>query len=290
MKESPANVSWQSPHGVKMKILHQIIRKLSGRPQDWAESALARYPFIEPQERYHLQRVAHDILEKSGGEVFSGPLAGLKIPSDSPLADVPMYIIGCYEQEIHPVLSQIICAPPRQIIDIGSAFGYYTVGLALQTADCEVVGFEADKANRWLKALELAALNGVADRITQKGFCDLEALRETVTKGDFIMCDCEGGEADLLDPVKVPMLSSCTMLVEVHDFLAPRSTPTLIDRFRGTHLVRLLTERPRDPSQYRVLDGLSEAYKLLAVSETRHSGGRLTPLRFLHLSPLTTTT
>lgn len=266
-------------------MLKRILNKFTGRAPDWAAQAIGRYPHIEDHEHYHLKRVAHDILGKTGGEVFSGPLAGMKIPLDSPLSDLPMYVIGCYEQEIHPVLLDVICSPPPQIIDIGSAYGYYTVGLALQTAKTHLIGFEAAEASLWSKSAELAKLNGVHNRITQKGFCDVDALSAVAREGDFIICDCEGGELILLDPDKIPVLRECTMLCELHDFLAPGVTATLVERFNGTHRIKLILEQPRDPSQYRILDGLSEAYRSLAVKETRHLGQRLTPLKFLQLTP-----
>ncbi len=90
-------------------MLKKILNKLTGNSSDWASQAIGRYPFIEPHENYHLQRVAHDLLAKTGGVVFSGPLAGMKIPLNSPLANKPMHVIGCYEAEIHDVLADVIC-------------------------------------------------------------------------------------------------------------------------------------------------------------------------------------
>jgi len=269
-----------------MKTLKALLKKLTNKPQDWASGALARYPFIEAHERYHLQRVAHDFLDKTGGEVFAGPLAGMKIPRETPLADLPMYVIGCYEQEIHPILCEVICSPPPRFIDIGSAYGYYTVGLALQTNGMEAIGFEAEERPHWEKARALAECNGLAGRITQRGFCDPDSLKEVAGPGDFIMCDCEGGEVQLLDPLKIPVLAQCRILCEVHDFHAPGATACLIERFRKTHEITLLTEQGRNPSQYRILAGLTPAYQELSVLETRHIGKRIVTARFLDFKPL----
>jgi hypothetical protein len=268
------------------KILRAIYDKITGRPPDWAAEAISRYPFIEPYEHYHLQRVAHDLLAKTGGVVFAGPLAGMKIPLDTPLADLPMYVLGCYEMEMHPVLSRVICSPPPLIIDIGSAFGYYTVGLACQTKNTRIIGFEADKEIHWDKARQLAELNEVSHRIEQRGYCDTQALSEAAEEGCFIICDCEGGEVELLNPEKIPALKKSEILCEVHEFYAPKATAILIDRFKATHRAELLCEIPRNPNQYRILDSISDAYKLLAVRESRHVGKNFTTLRYLHLAPL----
>jgi hypothetical protein len=262
-----------------------IINKILGKAPDWAADGIARYPFLEPHEHYHLQRVAHDLLAKTGGEVFAGPLAGMKIPLDSPLANLPMYVLGSYEQETHEVLSRVICAPPPKIIIIGSAFGYYTVGLACQTMHTKVIGFEAEEHPHWKKAAELATLNKVADRITQKGFCDTNELYAVCEDGDFVMCDCEGGEVTLLDPVKTPALKNCEILCEVHEFYAPHATAILVERFKVSHQLNLINEQPRNPARFRVLFGLSDSYQKLSVAETRHVNKKITPLRYLHMVP-----
>jgi hypothetical protein len=266
-------------------MLKKILQKLSGKPSDWAAQALSRYPFIEPHENYHLQRVSHDLLAKTGGEVFSGPLAGMKIPLNSPLSNSPMHVIGCYEAEIHDVVADIICCPPPLIIDIGSAFGYYTVGLAYKTADSRIIGFEADKEFHWENARQLAEINGVENRIEQRGFCDSKALEEIAVAGTFVLCDCEGGEMQLLDPDKIPALKKCHILCEVHEFLAPNVTAKLVRRFQKTHNIKMLFEQERKPEKYRILDGLSNSYKEIAIKETRFSGKRLVSALFMEFQP-----
>ena len=267
-------------------MLRKIINKIIGNTPDWASQVLGRYPFLEPHENYHLQRVANDLLKKSGGEVFSGPLAGLKIPLTSPISDYPNHVIGCYEMEIHDILADVICCPPSLIIDIGSAFGYYTVGLACKTKDARIIAFEADKEAHWEKARQLAELNEVLHRIEQKGFCDAKALNEIIEENAFLICDCEGAEMQILDPDKIPLLSKCRILCEIHEFIIPKLTAVLVDRFRKTHKIRLHLEKSRNPSQYRILDGLSDDYKKLAVMETRFFEKKLVSGIFLEMNPL----
>ena len=47
------------------------------------EDTLFRYPNISIRERVGLQLLAHKLLARSGGEIFHGPLSGLKIVHDS---------------------------------------------------------------------------------------------------------------------------------------------------------------------------------------------------------------
>ena len=45
--------------------------------------------------------------------------------------------------------------------------------------------------------------------------------------------DCEGGEVDLLQPDLAPNLRYSDVLVELHDFLNPTISETILSRFRG---------------------------------------------------------
>lgn len=265
------------------KILNRICKKK--KPESHlSEGMLVRFPNLTWQEFDALKKLASIVLERSGGEVFHGPLTGLKIPPDSYLASKPMYIVGCYEQETHDSIYDIITDPPEQFIDIGSAFGYYTAGIALQTKKTRIIGFEADKS-LWQDAEKLAEFNGVANRIQQKGFCRIEDLKEVLGINDAIVCDCEGGELEILDPNAVPNLLKARILCETHDFITPGSTATLIDRFHSTHSIRIIHETPRNPMQFRILDGFSDVEKFLSVRETRYTEQRLTPGRYLYMKP-----
>lgn len=265
-----------------LKRIYKKLRSFGKKPKD---DILERFPFLHPGEHYRLQLLAEKLLEKSGGEVFHGPLSGLKIPVNSHLASRPMYVVGCYEQEIHYVLSEIICSPPRQMIDIGSAHGYYMVGMAVQLQKTKIIGFEAVECPHWKEANELAKLNRVDSQIIQKGLCTGEELQSILGEGDFVLSDCEGGERELLNPEKIPALKNCRILCEVHDFILPRTTSLLVERFKESHQIQLMYEMPRNPDQFRILDGLSEIEKQIATKETKHMEKRLTPGRFIYLKP-----
>jgi hypothetical protein len=244
-----------------------------------------RFPQVTQEEREYIRALALKILRRSGGTVFYGPLAGLKIPENSYLATRPYWVIGCYEQELEHALSEVIVNPPSLIVDIGSAHGYYMVGLAVQTKDTKVIGFEAEPLGHWKEVEQLAQLNGVHDRITQKGVCTKDSLRECIVNDSLIISDCEGAELELLNPEEIPALQTCRIICEVHDFYSDKATAILVNRFRKTHRIELIHESARNPSQFRVLDGLSPIEKFLATRETKHIPGRLTAARFLIMKP-----
>ncbi len=107
--------------------------------------------------------------------VLSGPFAGLRYPPSF----VPLqlfsgpYQVGSFELELHPAVESIAAAGPATVVNVGSAEGYYAVGMALRAPAARVIGFELD-ADLRAAAARLAAANGVADRLDLRGLCTVE--------------------------------------------------------------------------------------------------------------------
>jgi hypothetical protein len=56
---------------------------------------------------------------------------------------------------------------------------------------------------------------------------------------------------ELINPLeKNPALKNCRILCEVHDFILPRTTTLLVERFQKTHQIQLIHEKPRNPDQF----------------------------------------
>ena len=201
--------------------------------------------------------------------VFSGPFSTMKLVSGLAVARDPRMIVGSYEQEVHEVINEVISQGPASIIDIGAAHGYYAVGLALKISDTKVVAFETVEQDHWAQLAELARINDVGHKIIQRGLCTPTALAETCVAESFVLCDCEGAEEDLLDPINVPTLRSCRMLIELHEFHRPRLVPILVDRFKESHKVLIIEERPRDPAMYRILKQLPSLWRSVAIEEAK---------------------
>lgn len=242
------------------------------------------YPFLSPADWDVVAELADRVFARTEGAVYSGPFAEMRLVRDSYLTSRPIWIVGCYEKELFEAINDLIVRPPSRILDIGSGYGYYTVGLATQIQSVEVIGFEADKS-QWEEAKELAKLNHVESKISQQGLCTIDALREFVTENCAIISDCEGAEDDLLDPKKLPILSTCRIICEVHDFYRPGVTGRIVSRFGSSHKVMLISERPRDPHGYRILDGLTTEEKILSVTESKHVRSKRTAARYLWLLP-----
>lgn len=248
-----------------------------------------RYPDLNRLEKIKVSIMCRTLLEHSGHMVFGGPFSTMKLAENLDLAWDPKIIVGAYEQEVHEVINDVICMAPPHIIDIGASFGYYAVGFALKIADTTVTAFEAVEDRHWQQLNDLATMNGVSTKVIQRGFCTAADLAKTCTPQSFILCDCEGGETDILDPVATPALRSCKILVELHEFYRPSIVATLISRFRESHNIRIIEEAERNPSRYRILNKLPRAWRSIAIQETKWipnaSSRTMTWLRFMLLTP-----
>lgn len=119
----------------------------------------------------------------------------------------------------------------------------------------------------------MAQINSVSDRITVAGKCDIEHLNALSIDRALIICDCEGGEIDLLCPELIPGLISADILVELHDHLnsSVSISQLIFSRFNNSHEIKLITTSDRDLKLYQALDFLEPKDRYLGLCEFRHS-------------------
>jgi hypothetical protein len=216
-------------------------------------------------------RLSHDIGLHLNWTVESGPFAGLKYLRGGVGPHFTPKLIGSYEQELHLPVEQSIEMNPALVINIGSAEGYYVVGMARRLPEARVIGFEM-QANLRQACTRMAEMNGVQDRLTVRGECTTEKLRLALSRTEglpLVISDCEGEEKRLLDPAAVPALAQSTMLVELHDFLVAGVTEDLLDRFQKTHHLRIVQMAQRRAAEWPVLTHFSAAQAVQALDEGR---------------------
>jgi hypothetical protein len=178
-------------------------------------------------------------------------------------------LLGSYEREVYPALERLLQRTPDLVVNIGAAGGYYAVGVAKRLPHTPVIAYEMSEALQRLCALNAAA-NGVGDRLTIRGECDVDELRQILTGRSLILCDCEGCEMTLLDQERVPVLRTCDVLVEVHDFVDPAISKTLIERFAPTHEIEVIDSVEKSPEEYPALRVLaSREAQIRALGEHR---------------------
>ncbi|WP_320670274.1 methyltransferase domain-containing protein [Patulibacter defluvii] len=252
-------------------------RRSTPDPDPPARSAALEQRVAELEQQLDRERLRPElwanrrIRDRFGNAVHAGPFAGLAYPEWG-LTEVDGYaakVLGSYEAELHDALEAAIAQRPARVVDVGTAEGYYVVGLARRLPEATVVGFEI-VAERVEQLRTIAELNGVAEQVDARAVeATAAALAEVVTGPTLLVCDCEGAEATLLDPAAVPGLAAATMLVETHDHVVPGVTDDLAARFAASHTVERIASQPRFADDHPETDFLPLTTRELALSERR---------------------
>jgi len=243
-------------------------------PVRWTRwlSTLARYP-----------NAVRQIERRTRGQVIAGPFKGLRYPGrDRGNFSV---LLGAYESCLAPAVESVISRKPKLVINVGAAYGYYAFGLARRLPESSGIAYELDRS-RQVQLMRYRKLNQLEDRVVLRGACTLESLNADINNevSTFICMDVEGGEAELLDPEKVPGLRRAEILVELHEMFSPGVTALLKRRFADTHSQGLILESHADSLNASALgiDGISGRTLRRFIDERRGM-----PMSWLHLRPKT---
>ncbi len=210
------------------------------------------------------------IVERCGSSVLSGPFAGMDYITESAGSAFLPKLIGSYECELHSIIEKILTSNYDTVADIGSAEGYYAVGLAMHLPKTsKIYAFDINPDAQKLCA-SLAKKNHVEEKVIILGHCDAEYLQKTLKGYSLVICDCEGYETELLQPLAAPVLYKADILVELHDCLKPGITSTIINRFKSSHDILIIDSIERKPNDYLSIGFLMPQQQVLAVSEFRH--------------------
>lgn len=232
---------------------------------------------IIPKSLHPLQYVNDRAIKCTNRIVYQGPFEGMKYIDKAFVGFVCHKVTGTYEKEIQGVIKMELNNAYDAIIDIGSAEGYYAVGMAMFSKTPKVISFEGSTEGRKLQK-ELATLNKVDDRIEINNYCRREELLEQTDKykNIFIICDVDGYELALLDNAFIPRLNSATMLIECHNHCFAEMEKSLIDRYSATHTaqsfkVRLKADYSDYPCPNFYYNILPSKYKEFPIRETERA-------------------
>jgi hypothetical protein len=176
----------------------------------WAMEAVLRL-----SAKWRSTLIGNTITQRDGLTVQGGPFAGMRYFGEVAEGSLAPRLLGSYESELHPHLTALTEGGLDAVVDIGCAEGFYAVGLARLLPDATVYAHDID-ANARRLCSDLAVLNGVADRVEVRGEFRGEDFAAYARTHALIICDIEGAEAELLDPVRWPALRSLPVLVETH--------------------------------------------------------------------------
>ena len=218
--------------------------------------------------KWRSELVANTVLARSGAVVQSGPFKGMAYPVRASEGSRVARLLGAYEAVLHPVIEAIIARAPDLVIDIGSAEGYYAVGLARRLERTRILARDADDRAQAL-CRSLAEANGLAERVEVGGLFGHSDFDVCATGRAVVICDIEGGEDALLDPVAAPGLLQADVLVECHPGLAAGVTERLMARFAATHRITRIDRKLDDATLPEWMQELSDLDRLLALWEWR---------------------
>lgn len=244
-------------------------------PDDTATAALAQRvealeARLDHERRFPLEWVNRRVRDAFGNVIQAGPFAGLEYP-DWGMTRVDLFspkVLGTYEQELRSATEALIARQPEVVVNIGSAEGYYAVGLVRRLPQVTVFAYEMDPDRRELMHA-IAQHNGVADRVVIRAECGHGDLEDLAGPNTAIVCDCDGCELPLLDPTAVPGLEDCWLLIEAHDLIVPGTTAALVERFTSTHRLERIAARPRFRDEHPELSFLPYVTQELALTEFR---------------------
>lgn len=222
-----------------------------------------------------LTRMRHS--ELSGkSEVESGPLKGLKINGeDLAWGTLLPKIFGLYERELHPFFQEIIESKVGTLIDVGSAEGYFAVGLALKMPELQVHAFDIDERARE-HTHKLALKNQVEEQIQVNGECSKDTLLKfPKSERALILLDCEGAEKDLIDKEIGEHFKNSYFLIETHDSLAKGALSHVVESLSSSHNLELIVNESKKErlNHLSILEGIepNREIALEALSDRRGS-------------------
>ncbi len=182
--------------------------------------------------------ITQKLAASQGRAILDGPFKGQKLFPNGALTGSSLpRLMGNYEYELHGWLNEISTIAYDTIINVGSAEGYYAVGLARLIPSARIYAAEILPNMRELTQLA-AKDNGVEERVTVVGGISSPNLNGLIRGRTLVFCDIEGAEKTLLDPSLAPKLVQADMLVELHEVYEPGLIELLKSRFAETHTYR----------------------------------------------------
>jgi len=256
------------------QLARRFLETVAPRKFATLQAIRARRRIARLQRQWGRVALAKRFIEAHGEIVCGGPFARMKLPYEECFAGYLAMMVGSLERELEPAIMAAINRNYSRILNIGCAEGYYAVGFAIKSKAASVHAYDIDPwARRY--CTRLAALNGAADRVQVRGWCDHAAITAVARESTLILCACEGYEFELLDPVKCPLLNQCDLIVEMHDFARSGGvTAPILARFRDTHNCTIVEIQPRDAFMYPALEALPESARQEAVAEVRNPNSR----------------
>lgn len=239
------------------------------------------------------RRIGLKLHKQFGGQVLYGAFKGLKVPINLIWAknDLASILIGFYEQQIIEWIVE------RKIdflnlIDVGSADGFYLAGILNSGLAETGVGFESSKIGRE-SSLRMLDMNGLVSRCVILGEADLNFMNtaqqftsEKPDRWSLLLCDIEGGELEVFGDSSLKLLQRYFLVIELHEWTySPGDLDKLKALLSTTHDLQFLATSSRNPSLVPEIRELSDDQRWNLCSEgRRHDMRWLVGIPYLYKS------
>lgn len=219
--------------------------------------------------KYRSTLLQNTLVQQHGTKVIGGAFAGMDFVAQSAEGCHVPKLLGCYEEELQPFLSNISQANYSTVVNIGCAEGYYAVGIKRLLPDVRVLAYDINPvAQEACKTL--AAKNGVE--------IEVGGLFDPVDFANFknhdrvlVWCDIEGAERELLDPIATPALTKMDLVIEFHPTAQGHTINDVLPRFTNSHDIEIIFAQGHNPTLPPFLQQLGHLDQLLAQWEWRSS-------------------
>lgn len=191
--------------------------------------------------------VTNTIYRKTDLVVIDGPFKGLNYIENSTGGAYFPKLLGIYEKELTGIINEFSKIDFEEVINVGGGEGYFAVGFTLKYKKAKVLAYEPGFYGCYLMQ-KMAEKNNVINRLSIKAqLCFPEDLKSNIdgNKKTLVFMDVEGAELELLDPIAVPALLNCYIIVEIHDTVSPILGDTIKNRFKSSHKLTEIWQEER---------------------------------------------
>tara|TARA_B100001113_G_scaffold349124_1_gene344047 strand:- start:1115 stop:1915 length:801 start_codon:yes stop_codon:yes gene_type:complete len=217
--------------------------------------------------KHRSARIANTIIQREGRKILYGPFKGMNFLDNVSEGCFVPKLLGIYESELHDYINHIVLNKPDIIINVGSAEGYYAVGLKKLLPDTDVFAFDTD-INAQEKCKELSIMNKV--NINIEGEFSSEILNNFKNKKVVLMCDIEGDESNLITEENIDMYSEIEVCIELHyNNKGKHNVSFMPEIFQKSHKTELVVQKGKSFIVPEFIANLSHLDILLSAWEYR---------------------
>jgi hypothetical protein len=251
---------------VKLAPLRPLAQALL--PEKWLnriQALRSRSQQVRLLKQLGLLEYARDYVQKNGTLVRNGPFAGMIYSERAAVSrhSIPK-LLGTYELELHGVLQTAMQRRYECVVDIGSAEGYYAVGLA-KHLKIPIYAYDPEPFEKSL-CEDMARVNGVSNLVKMGSFFTKPEMESFLDRRVLLICDCEGYEAKLFDAASIASTAKWDLLIELHG-----STQESLPQLPWPQMTQVISAEPRmNLPHYPEIDGIGPPEILLSEFRCEH--------------------